>query len=172
MDVPITEDEWRGEHGFALLDVMHLSPGEPCQLWIDAPGRAVASLDRGSPWDAAADVVAPRRAGQPQGTLPGWWCDGKVEQPRLRLGGTGTAALDAFDAVPMYHLGIPIEWCGPEELAWCAAEGIRAVAIDPNDPPRYEAKPPICGAIGRSRAARRSGCRRTHSSQKRSASLH
>ena len=140
MDVPISEDEWRGDHGFALLDVMHLSPGERCQLWITHRAELLRAWIEDRPGTRPQmwwHHDAPR---QPLGRFPGWWCDGKVEQPRLRLGGIGTAALDAFDAQPKYHLGIPTEWCGPEELEWCAEEGIRAVAIDPTDPPRYESQ--------------------------------
>ena len=171
MDIPISEDEWRGEHGFALLDVMHLSPGDPCQLWITHRAELLRAWIEDRPGTRPQmwwHHDAPR---EPPGPRPGWLNDGKVEQPRLRLGGTGTAAVDVFDAVPVYHLGIPVEWCGPEELEWCAAEGIHAVLIDPKDPPRYEAKPPTCAATACSRAARSGGCRRTHSSQKRSASL-
>ena len=104
MDIPITEDEWRGDHGFALLDVMHLSPGERCQLWITHRAELLRAWIEDRPGTRPQmwwHHDAPR---QPLGRFPGWWCDGKVEQPRLRLGGIGTAALDAFDAQPKYHL--------------------------------------------------------------------
>ena len=77
---------------------------------------------------------APR---EPQGTRPGWWCDGKLEQPRERLGGTGTAAWEVFNVGIAYHCGIPSAWVTPEDLEWCAAD---AVPIDPTDPPIYEAQ--------------------------------
>ena len=105
MDVPITEDEWRGDHGFALLDVMHLSPGERCQLWITHRAELLRAWIEDRPGTRPQmwwHHDAPR---EPQGTRPAGSIDGKVEQPRVRLGGIGTAALDAFDAVPVLPPG-------------------------------------------------------------------
>jgi hypothetical protein len=59
---------------------------------------------------------APR---QPNGTMPGWWCDGKLPELRKRLGGTGT----------------PIS---PVNISY----GISDVwhDIDDNDPPTFESQ--------------------------------
>ena len=124
-------------------DIQH-----PCSVWAEHKAVLVAHFVKRNPGRRPArwwTYDAPR---QPMGTFPGWWCDGKVAQPRLRLGGTGTAALDVFDAVPDFHLGIPVQWCTTEDVAWCAEEGIHAVLIEPTDPPIYEAQATYLGRHG------------------------
>jgi hypothetical protein len=97
------------------------------------------------------DYDAPR---QPVGTWPGWWLDGKLSEPRLRLGGTGTPKHEVLAYVPRYDYGIPVYWVEPAEFAYynglevAAVNGQRTeregkfkgVPIDPNDPPVYEAQ--------------------------------
>jgi hypothetical protein len=96
---------------------------------------------------------APR---QPLGTWPKACWDGQLEQPRERLGGIGMAAWEALAYLPCYDLGIPAYWITERdvllysgkatdvhgqpimpEFAKCPFPG---VAVDPNDPPRFEAQ--------------------------------
>ena len=125
LDGPISEADHRGEHGFALLDVLYLTTGDVCPLWVEhreALLRAWIEDRPGTRPQMWWHHDAPR---QPPGVRPGWFIDGMIVEPRLRLGGTGTAAVDVFDNEPVYHLGIPVEWIRTaEELAWCVAEGM------------------------------------------------
>ena len=100
-------------------------------------------------------VDAPR---QPAGRWPGCFWDGVLEEPRLRLGGIGTPAHEVLNYVPAYYSGIPYPWVTAWDVAWCTGtardihgelinpqaaddpEPFLGVAIDPTDPPRYEAQ--------------------------------
>jgi hypothetical protein len=57
-------------------------------------------------------------------TYPGCFWDGKLAEPRKRLGGVGTPSHEAYDIVPLYSLGIPNLW----------------VEIDPENPPIFESQ--------------------------------
>ena len=55
----------------------------------------------------------------------------------------------------------------PEEIEWCAAEGIHAVPIDPKDPPRSNRRRATSSAMACSQRMSGGVCRRTHSSPRR-----
>ena len=142
MDVPITEEDWRGEHAFALLDVAYLTAGDVCPLWVKHRHELLRAWIQDRPgtrpqmwWRHDAPRMLP-------GRFEGWWCDGKLEFPRMRLGGNGSALCEVFEGIePDYHLGIPVEWIRtPEDLQECTEAGIAATMIDPADPPRFEAQ--------------------------------
>jgi hypothetical protein len=50
---------------------------------------------------------APR---SPRGTYPGRFYDGKLPEPRERLGGTGTPDYEARAVVPSFSFGVPDGW--------------------------------------------------------------
>jgi hypothetical protein len=60
----------------------------------------------------------------PIGTFPGFFVDGKLPQPRKRLGGTGTAAYECRAVKPSFSYGIPDIWVG----------------INQDDPPVFESQ--------------------------------
>ena len=57
---------------------------------------------------------APR---QPTGRWPGCRWDGRLPEPRLRLGGTGTPAWEALAYIPLYDRGMPALWITAEHYA-------------------------------------------------------
>jgi hypothetical protein len=99
------------------------------------------------------DYDAPR---QPFGSWPGWWLDGKLPEPRLRLSGVGTAVFEVLAHVPEYDYGLPVRWVE----CWMAhyyngnaldihgkpigtnhkPGDFKGVPIDPDNPPVYEAQ--------------------------------
>jgi hypothetical protein len=113
--------------------------------WVaDHPGR------RPSCWWACS---APR---SPIGSYPGCWYDGKLVLPRERLGGIGTPKYEVLAFMPEFYLGVPCHWVEGEEVAYYNGLALdvngkrigteyrpghfKGVAIDPNDPPVYEAQ--------------------------------
>ncbi len=121
--------------------------------WItDAPGT------RPSHWWR---YDAPRL---PLGTFPGCRHDGKVPEPRRRLGGVGTSQNKVLNHVPTYSFGIPTCWVDQwqvdyyngrakdihgEPIGTEYEEGhFAGVAIDPEDPPRYESQATYLRRLG------------------------
>jgi hypothetical protein len=113
--------------------------------WLaDNPGRRPRCW-----WDYAA----PR---QPFGSWPGWWLDGKLAEPRQRLGGIGTPIFEVLAHVPSFEYGLPVQFVDPwmvsyyngrsrnirgEPIGTNYKEGdFQGVAIDPKDPPVYESQ--------------------------------
>jgi hypothetical protein len=95
---------------------------------------------------------APR---SPLGTYPGTWFDGQLPEPRRRLGGIGTPASDVLAYVPTFSCGVPAIWVTPWQVKYYSGAAVnirgepigslvptdfKGVAIDPNDPPRFESQ--------------------------------
>ena len=96
---------------------------------------------------------APR---QPLGTFEGCYFDGKLPEPRRRLGGIGTPSHECLAYTPHYNFGIPAYWVNQWESDYYNGrarhvdghligedyeEGdFEGVAIDSEDPPRYESE--------------------------------
>jgi hypothetical protein len=118
---------------------------ELMERWmVDHPGRRPRCW-----WD----YEAPR---QPFGSWPGWWLDGKLPEPRLRLGGVGTPVHEVLAHVPEYAYGLPVLWVE----RWMSeyyngrakdihgepigknhkAGSFAGVPIDPDAPPLYESQ--------------------------------
>lgn len=130
---PIVDDLWRTYGPYVLARWAVEKPGTRPSLW----------------WK----YDAPRMA---EGTYPGWYFDGSLPEPRRRLGGTGSAAHDVLSYVPQFACGIPLCWITTEDVArytgkvkvrhghpveWdYPGKTFKGVAIDPNDPPLYEAQ--------------------------------
>jgi hypothetical protein len=91
----------------------------------------------------------------PVGTWPGCFWDGRLSEPRRRIGGKGTPAHEALNYVPAFEKGIPTHWVD----AWMVDyyngrtlgdrprchwtkdyhEGhFPHEAFDPDDPPTFE----------------------------------
>jgi len=85
----------------------------------------------------------------PLGTFPGCYYDGKLPEPRQRLGGIGTPASDVL----AYSYGLPAIWTTPWQVKYYTGTAVdihgnpigslyptdvfKGVAIDPNDPPIF-----------------------------------
>ena len=137
LDYELSEEERDSINPFELLD-LEFPIERPCPVWRAHRHVLLPFFVRRHPGRRPSRwwrYDAPRRPA-------GRFGDGPHELPRMRLGGVGTAAMDVFAVEPRCHLGIPVEWIRTaEEIAWCRAEGIEAVpAIDPADPPAYEAQ--------------------------------
>ena len=78
---------------------------------------------------------APR---MPLGTWPGTFWDGKLADPRLRLGGTGTPDFEGLAFKPSFRFGIPDNWVLPVYVKWYPDKDLKA--IDPSDPPTFESQ--------------------------------
>ena len=136
LDLELTEAERASINPFELIELELPDLMHPCPVWAEHGAVLVAHFVKRNPGRRPSrwwTYDAPR---QPMGTFPGWWCDGKFEQPRLRLGGVGTPAHEVLNVGPRHHYGIPAEWVGGENREWLTADGIDAVPIDPADPPR------------------------------------
>ncbi|MFZ1429139.1 MAG: hypothetical protein WAS21_20480 [Geminicoccaceae bacterium] len=132
---------WREYRDELLAEFISTRPGRRPPIW----------------WRADA----PR---QPIGTWPGWFIDGKIEQPRERLGGVGTVAWDVLAHRPEYHCGIPRHWVRPRDVEYYTGQardihgalispkyigsGFAGVAIDPRDPPVYESQATYLKRLG------------------------
>lgn len=127
--------------------------GEILTEWI-----ATAPGSRPSHW---WKFDAPR---QPLGTFPGCLHDGKVPEPRRRLGGVGTPENEVLAHVPTYTFGVPTCWVDQEQsdyyngrakdvhgkpIGTSYSEGdFAGVAIDPEDPPEFESEATYLDRLG------------------------
>jgi hypothetical protein len=75
--------------------------------------------------------TAPR---QPPGAFPGWYFDGKLPEPRQRLGGIGIPQHEVLAVTPSFAFGIPTGWVHPRDAGGFAG------AVDLADPPRFESQ--------------------------------
>jgi hypothetical protein len=84
-----------------------------------------------------------------------WWaCD--APEPRRRLSGVGTPCFEVLAHAEAYAFGVPLDWVKPWMVLYYTGRAadvhgrpigteyvgkdFAGVAIDPNDPPRYEAE--------------------------------
>lgn len=127
------EGAWNEVRDEILADWIANSPGTRPSFWwrFDAPRQRL-------------------------GNFPGCYYDGKLPEPRVRLGGTGTPDFEVLNYVPSYSYGIPDGWVSQwdesyyngrshdihgERIGTEYEEGhFAGVAIDPGDPPRYESE--------------------------------
>jgi hypothetical protein len=90
------------------------------------------------------------------GTFPGYYYDGKLPEPRQRLGGTGTPASDVLSHAPAFSYGLPAVWVTAWEVKYYSGTAVdihgnpigdripnndfKGMAIDPDDPPTFESQ--------------------------------
>jgi hypothetical protein len=89
------------------------------------------------------------------GTYPDCFWDGKLAEPRGRLGGVGTPRHECLAYVPHFSYGLPTTWVTQRDVEHYArtARGLHGdlkypkpsgtfegVAVDPDDPPTYESQ--------------------------------
>jgi hypothetical protein len=158
---PTADDEW--------WELTEADCDDPAASWH---GRSAGMLWRAheqaflSMWVADYPGYRPRcwwrysAPRQPIGRWSGCWWDGKLPEPRRRLGGTGTPAWEGLAYVPMYDRGIPAIWITARHYALQAElrttgrqsgcirdggfmrqyEALHAAPFDPADPPIYESQ--------------------------------
>ena len=133
LDYELTEEERASINPFWLIELELPDLMPPCPVWAQHGAVLVAHFVKRNPGRRPSrwwTYDAPR---EPQGTRPGWFDDGKVEQPRLRLGGVGTPSHEAFNVSTSYWLGIPSSWVSPEDVSWYTgtARDIHGELINP-----------------------------------------
>jgi hypothetical protein len=99
----------------------------------------------------------------PLGTFPGLYFDGKLPEPRQRLGGIGTPAHEVLAYKPTYSLGLPAIWITPWQVKYCSGTAVdihgapigslypkdfKGVAIDVNNPPIFESEATYLKRLG------------------------
>lgn len=132
----LTETEWcflfgaRDAPGVVSAEWWSLEFGDP----LFRPGRpSVAELWR----DHGPDVIRAWTDKRP-GTRPAMWWSHSAPGERRRLGGIGTSLGDP----PRLHCGIPAEWLSARSADMWRRCGHDCPwpAVDPADPPRFEAQ--------------------------------
>ncbi len=151
-------DLWCLRHGMPGIDGSR-GPGE---LWREFRAEYLPLFIEKNPcrrllpwweWDA------PRQPDRGSG----WFYEGKLPEPRRRLGGVGTPDFEVLNYVPEFDRGIPTGWISkrdedfyngrsldifgnPMNEKWPPGSGhykegdFKGVAIDPNDPPQFESE--------------------------------
>lgn len=130
--------------------------------WLFAGREAEFSLmdfeeeeDRRELWEAHCDDVIARWVESYPCTRPArWWefsaprwsrrfpgCfwDGKLPDPRQRIGGTGTPTFEVLNYVPAFRFGLPLSWITDGDVQYYGPD-FRGKAIDRADPPLYESQ--------------------------------
>jgi hypothetical protein len=89
------------------------------------------------------------------GTRPARWWRYDAPEPRRRLGGIGTPASEVLSYKPTYSFGLPWIWIEQWQVMYYSGLAVdingaqigylyprefKGVAIDPNDPPRFESQ--------------------------------
>jgi hypothetical protein len=162
-DVTDEHESWlRGDDkaaGFVKYAPIH----ELAALWAAHTDRIVAEHVREHPgtrperwWQYSAPRI-------PLGTFPGLYFDGQLPAPRKRLGGIGTPASDILADVPTFSYGLPAIWITPWQVKFYSGTAVdirgnpigslvptdfKGVAIDPNDPPRFESQATFLKRLG------------------------
>jgi hypothetical protein len=115
MDEPVSAGDSETNFEVFMLECSHMNaPGgedKLRELW------SAVREDLLSAWIAAKPGTRPRlwweldAPRQPLGTWPGCYFDGKLQEPRKRLGGKGQTEWDAgMSVVPWFRCGLPVLW--------------------------------------------------------------
>jgi hypothetical protein len=136
---------------------------ELAALWAAHSDRIIAEHVTDQPGSRPSrwwQYSAPRI---PLGTFPGLYFDGKLPEPRRRLGGIGTPASDVLAYVPAFSYGLPAIWITPWQVRFYSGTAVdirgnpigslvptdfKGVAFDANDPPRFESQATYLRRLG------------------------
>ena len=161
----LTSGQWPAltdDNRHDVIPVMYFKPPDYIErAWYELRQRILDSFitehPGRRPW-AWWEFDAPRA---PMGVFRGW-LDGRLPEPRLRLGGAGTASHEALAYFPHFSFGLPVSWVGqwsvdlyngrtldvhgnPDPLTrrdgtpYCEGD-FPYLALDPNDPPTFESQ--------------------------------
>jgi hypothetical protein len=141
--------EKAGDHGAGLREDWEAARTELLAGWVqDHPGSRPWPWWRfDAPRWARADWPARQRC-------LGAWADDLFAEPRRRLGGIGDPAFEHLNILPAFRAGIPTSWVDAWSARYYRGEArdihgapiglefvghhFAGLAIDPNDPPRFE----------------------------------
>lgn len=119
----------------------HTEPGKLEAMWREHGAEFVEEWAARSPGTRPAcwwRWSAPRQA---IGVYPGWYFDGRLPEPRQRLGGKGADASEVLAYSPAYLCGIPTTWVDDSAIRYYGAEFARGCErFDPTDPPIFESQ--------------------------------
>jgi hypothetical protein len=155
-EVTDENEEWLNGKDKASGFFLYAPDDEHVALWNAHSERIVAEHVTLYPGTRPArwwQYEAPRL---PLGTFPDRYYDGKLPEPRQRLGGIGTPASDVLACVPTYSYGLPAVWISQWQVRYYSgiavdihgnpigdrypSNNFKGVAIDPNDPPMFESQ--------------------------------
>jgi hypothetical protein len=155
-EVTDEHEAWLNSDDRAAGFVPYAPDDELAALWAVHSERIVAdhvAISPGTRPHRFWQYSAPRL---PLGTFPGCYFDGKLPEPRRRLGGIGTPASDVLAYVPIFRCGLPWIWVEHWQVMYYSGlavdihgapigdrfpnDSFKGVAIDPNDPPRFESQ--------------------------------
>lgn len=131
-DIGTSWERW----GLEANQPLFLKGPPPAELWAQFRDVVLKRwiLDRpGSRPSLWWRYDAPRL---PQGTYENCFWDGMLPEPRLRIGGVGTALHDILAYVPVTYLGVPKHWQAHEE----ASITPEIEPINPENPPTFESQ--------------------------------
>lgn len=124
-----------------FADPFFYNPSAVRQEWEHRRDEIIAEFVRTLPgrrpfawWEYDAPRATP-------GSLPGYWQDVPIAEPRRRLSGTGTPRYDSHGIGEVLRFGLPIEWYDPadqDDFPTASHESSRA--FDPTDPPVFESQ--------------------------------
>ena len=138
-------------------------PDDAESFWSEHSERIVAEhVDEcpGSRPPRWWEYDAPR---SPLGTYRNRFYDGKLPEPRKRLGGTGTPAYEVLNVVPSFSYGLPNSFVDQWDVDYYTGVGVdvhgkimnpnpsgkfTGVAIDLEDPPVYESQASYLDRLG------------------------
>jgi hypothetical protein len=154
-EVTDEHEAWLNSDDRAAGFVQYVPDDELAALWAAHADRIVAEhviIHPGTRPHRWWQYSAPRL---PLGSFPGLYFDGKLPEPRRRLGGIGTPVSDVLLAcVPIFGYGLPWIWVEQWQVMYYSGlavdihgapigdrypnDSFKGVAIDPNDPPTFE----------------------------------
>jgi hypothetical protein len=123
-----------------------------------APNDELAAL-----WDTHSERIVAEHVKDYPGTRPARWWRCESPEPRQRLGGIGTPAFEVLAYKPIYSLGLPAVWIEPWMVKYYSGTAVdihgapigslvptdfKGVAIDVNNPPRFESQAAYLKRLG------------------------
>jgi hypothetical protein len=157
-------ESWLRGDDKAAAFVKYAPDAELAALWASQSELIIAEYVADFPGTRPArwwQYSAPRI---PLGTYPGLYFDGQLPEPRKRLGGIGTPAFEVLAYVPRYSFGLPVDWVEKWMVKYYSGTAVnirgepigdlyptdafKGVAIDPNDPPRFESQAAYLKRLG------------------------
>jgi hypothetical protein len=122
-----------------------------CGLIPYGPPDELAAL-----WATQSERILAEHVTVYPGHRPARWWRYEAREPRQRLGGIGTPAADVLAHAPSYYYGLPAVWVSAWEVKYYSGIAVdvhgnpigdripnndfKGVAIDPNDPPKFESQ--------------------------------
>jgi hypothetical protein len=139
------------------------------EAWLQGHGKAsgfvqyAPSDELAALWAAHAERMVAEHVTAYPGTRPGRWWQFETVEPRRRLGGIGTPASDVLAYLPTFSFGLPSIWISQRDVRYYSGIAVnihgapigdlhpshfKGVAIDPNDPPKFESQAAYLKRLG------------------------